>query len=196
MERPAAADQPVPLALGQEVDVQLRRAMGHARPELGSKRQPDRAVGQRADDPAVDDPLRIEVVRPQVHRQLRLAVAHLDEAHAGPLMEGRISHAKLQLVKLPFVQPGSEVLVHQAGAYPAPPTVGFEAMEPNEIFELIIKADERVKYATGGREDQRRSQAREMLERARDEAKAIGNQELVGQAELRLADLDAIPPQP
>jgi hypothetical protein len=69
-------------------------------------------------------------------------------------------------------------------------------MEPNEIFELIIKADERVKYATEGREDQRRSQAREMLERARDEAKAIGNQELVGQAELRLADLDAIPPQP
>jgi hypothetical protein len=65
-------------------------------------------------------------------------------------------------------------------------------MEPNEIFELIVKADERVKYATDARGEQRRQQARELLARARDEATAIGNQQLVDQAERRLADLDAV----
>lgn len=66
-------------------------------------------------------------------------------------------------------------------------------MEPNEIFELIIKADERLKYATDDRGAQRRQQAREMLQRARDEAKAIGNQQLIEQAELRLTDLEDLP---
>jgi hypothetical protein len=65
-------------------------------------------------------------------------------------------------------------------------------VEPNEIFELIIKADERVKYATDDRGEQRRQQARELLERAKSEAEAIGNEQLVEQAERRLADLDAI----
>ena len=65
-------------------------------------------------------------------------------------------------------------------------------MEPNEIFELIIKADERVKYATDERGGQRRQQARDLLERARDEATAIGNQQLVDQADRRLADLDEV----
>jgi hypothetical protein len=65
-------------------------------------------------------------------------------------------------------------------------------MEPNEIFELIIKADERIKYAKPGRGDLRSGQARELLERARDEARAIGNEALVTQAERRLADLEAL----
>ncbi len=65
-------------------------------------------------------------------------------------------------------------------------------MEPNEIFELIIKADERLKYATDDRGQQRRQQGRELLERARDEARAIGNEQLAQQTELRLADLDAL----
>jgi hypothetical protein len=65
-------------------------------------------------------------------------------------------------------------------------------MEPNEIFELIIKADERVKYATDDRGEQRRQQARGLLEHAKREAEAIGNEQLVEQAERRLADLDAI----
>jgi hypothetical protein len=65
-------------------------------------------------------------------------------------------------------------------------------VEPNEIFELIIKADERVKYATDERGAQRREQARDLLERARTEAQAIGNQQLVEQADRRLADLAAI----
>lgn len=62
-------------------------------------------------------------------------------------------------------------------------------MEPNEIFELIVKADEKLKYATTSRDDVRRRQARELLERARAEALAIGNDALAQQAEIRLGDL-------
>ncbi|GBC86425.1 hypothetical protein HRbin12_00413 [bacterium HR12] len=62
-------------------------------------------------------------------------------------------------------------------------------MEPAEIFELIVKADERVKYATPENADLRRRQARELLERARDAARALGHAELLRQAEIRLADL-------
>jgi hypothetical protein len=69
-------------------------------------------------------------------------------------------------------------------------------MEPNEIFELIIKADERVKYATDERGAQRRQQARDLLLQAKEEAVAIGNQQLVEQAERRLSDLDAMPDGP
>ena len=64
-------------------------------------------------------------------------------------------------------------------------------MEPNEIFELIIKADERIKYAKPGKGDLRAGQARELLEQARDAAREIDNDALVTQAERRLADLDA-----
>ena len=65
-------------------------------------------------------------------------------------------------------------------------------MDPKDIFELIIKADEKLKYATPDRADTRAGQARELLTQARDEAAAIGNQPLVDQAERRLADLDAL----
>lgn len=66
-------------------------------------------------------------------------------------------------------------------------------MTPQEIFELIVKADEKLKYATAGRQDVRRAQARELLERARGEARAIGNDALVAQAEQRLVDLEHPP---
>jgi hypothetical protein len=65
-------------------------------------------------------------------------------------------------------------------------------MDPKDIFEMIIKADEKLKYATPDRADARASQARELLTQARDEAAAIDNQPLVDQAERRLADLDAL----
>ena len=65
-------------------------------------------------------------------------------------------------------------------------------VEPNEIFELIIKADERIKYAKPGKGDLRAGQARELLEQARDAAREIGNDALVTQAETRLADLDTL----
>lgn len=68
-------------------------------------------------------------------------------------------------------------------------------MQPKEIFELLIKADERIKYASTNNVGKRREQAREMLLRAREEAQAIGNEQLVAQAEQRLADLDRGPSQ-
>lgn len=62
-------------------------------------------------------------------------------------------------------------------------------MQPNEIFELIVKADERLKYATADKSGTRTQQARDLLTQARDAARAIGNEQLVQQAELRLSDL-------
>lgn len=64
-------------------------------------------------------------------------------------------------------------------------------MEAAEIFELIVKADERLKYASASKGDVRVGQARAFLEQARDEARAIGNDALVAQAEQRLRDLQA-----
>ena len=65
-------------------------------------------------------------------------------------------------------------------------------MEAREIFELILKADDALKYATEDKLPARSKQARDLLERARDEARSVGNEGLVQQAEQRLADLDSI----
>jgi hypothetical protein len=65
-------------------------------------------------------------------------------------------------------------------------------MEPAEIFELIVKADEKLKYASGARGDQRARQAADLLGRAIREAEAIGNEPLVQQAKVRLADIEAL----
>ena len=62
-------------------------------------------------------------------------------------------------------------------------------MQPNEIFELIVKADEKLKYATAERSAARRGQAKELLTQALEAAHEIGNDALVQQAELRLSDL-------
>jgi hypothetical protein len=62
-------------------------------------------------------------------------------------------------------------------------------MDPKEIFELIVKADEKLKYATAEKSDARRRQARDLLTEALDAARQIGNDALVQQAELRLSDL-------
>ena len=62
-------------------------------------------------------------------------------------------------------------------------------MQPNEIFELIVKADEKLKYATADKTGTRTQQARDLLTQARDAASAIGNEQLVQLAELRLSDL-------
>jgi len=63
-------------------------------------------------------------------------------------------------------------------------------MDPKEIFELIIKADERLKYATPDKADARVAQARNLLTQAKAEAETIGNAQLVEQAERRLADIE------
>jgi len=65
-------------------------------------------------------------------------------------------------------------------------------MEPAEIFELIVKADEKLKYATAAKGDVRAKQAADLLAEAKREAEAIGNEALVQQVQVRLADLDAI----
>ena len=67
-------------------------------------------------------------------------------------------------------------------------------MDAKEIFELIIKADEKLKYAHEDNAGQRAQQARALLEQARTEALAIGNDALVAQADTRLADLPEAPP--
>jgi hypothetical protein len=65
-------------------------------------------------------------------------------------------------------------------------------VDPKEIFELIVRADEALKYATEDKVVARTAQARGLLVRARDEATAIGNDALVEQAMRRLADLDQV----
>ena len=47
-------------------------------------------------------------------------------------------------------------------------------VDAKEIFELIIKADEKLKYANDANAELRRGQARTLLEQARDEARAAG----------------------
>lgn len=64
-------------------------------------------------------------------------------------------------------------------------------MQPDEIFQLIVKADERLKYASAGKGDLRAQQAGELLAEALREAEAIGNEPLVQQVKVRLADLEA-----
>jgi hypothetical protein len=65
-------------------------------------------------------------------------------------------------------------------------------MDPDEIFALIVKADEKLKYATPAKGDVRAKQAADLLTQAQHEAEAIGNEALVQQVQVRLADLDAL----
>ena len=65
-------------------------------------------------------------------------------------------------------------------------------VESKEIFELIVKADEALKYATEEKQAARAAQATRLLTQARDEALAIGNDALVQQAQQRLSDLQRI----
>jgi hypothetical protein len=65
-------------------------------------------------------------------------------------------------------------------------------MQEREIFELIVRADEALKYATEEKKEARGRQARDLLRRARDEAAAIESERLVEQADRRLADLEAL----
>ncbi|MEX0832608.1 MAG: hypothetical protein WD276_01845 [Actinomycetota bacterium] len=63
-------------------------------------------------------------------------------------------------------------------------------MEPSEIWELIVKADESLKYATGDAAGPRREKAMELLRSALEEAEAISNDALAEQARTRLKDLE------
>jgi len=65
-------------------------------------------------------------------------------------------------------------------------------MDADEIFQLIVKADEKLKYATAAKGDVRAKQAADLLAEAQREAEAIGDDGLVQQVTVRLADLSAI----
>ncbi|HXF56705.1 MAG TPA: hypothetical protein VNO34_03870 [Actinomycetota bacterium] len=65
-------------------------------------------------------------------------------------------------------------------------------MEPREVFQLLVRADEALKYATPRHQGARVRQARALLERALREAEALGDAGLVEQARRRLADLDRL----
>jgi hypothetical protein len=62
-------------------------------------------------------------------------------------------------------------------------------VEPDEIWQTIVKADEALKYATAEKADRRRQQAIERLRTALREAETIGNEPLAQQARRRLDDL-------
>ncbi len=62
-------------------------------------------------------------------------------------------------------------------------------LEPDEIWQTIVKADEALKYATAEKADRRRQQAIERLQTALREAETIGNEPLAQQARRRLDDL-------
>ncbi len=64
-------------------------------------------------------------------------------------------------------------------------------MQPNEIWELIVKADERLKYAREDQAELRKGQAEAFLREALAAAREIGNTQLEEQAETRLLDLGA-----
>src|SRR5439155_11977787 len=130
-----------------------------------------------------------------------------------PLMERGTTDPIPQGFEMPLVQSRTDLLVHVnllaslvRGCQPYDgeqlrSRVGRERLlegrlDPKEIFELIVKADEALKYATEEKAAVRTRQARDLLTRARDEARTIGNQGLVDQAERRLADLDELPGGP
>lgn len=64
--------------------------------------------------------------------------------------------------------------------------------DPADIFDLLLKADEKLKYASAGHGDARARQAGELLAQALAQAEEIGNEGLIQQTKVRIADLDAI----
>jgi hypothetical protein len=62
-------------------------------------------------------------------------------------------------------------------------------VDPAEIWQTIVKADELLKYATEDKGALRRQQAERLLRRALEEARASGQAALVEQARTRLADI-------
>ena len=66
-------------------------------------------------------------------------------------------------------------------------------MDAAEIFERILKADEKLKYATDSNGDVRRQQAIELLRAALADAKSIKNEPLADQVKVRLMDLGESP---
>jgi hypothetical protein len=62
-------------------------------------------------------------------------------------------------------------------------------VDPGEIWQTILKADDLLKYATEDKAAVRREQAAGLLRQALAEAESAGNEQLAEQARTRLADL-------
>ena len=66
-------------------------------------------------------------------------------------------------------------------------------MDASEIFENILKADEKLKYSTDATSDVRRQQAIDILRQALVDAGSIQNEPLADQVKVRLMDLGESP---
>ncbi|MEA2555592.1 MAG: hypothetical protein QOI60_923 [Actinomycetota bacterium] len=66
-------------------------------------------------------------------------------------------------------------------------------MEASEIFENILKADEKLKYSTEANGEVRRQQAIDLLRQALADAESIHNEPLADQVKVRLMDLGESP---
>jgi hypothetical protein len=66
-------------------------------------------------------------------------------------------------------------------------------MEASEIFENILKADEKLKYSTEANSEVRRQQAIDLLRQALVDAESIKNEPLADQVKVRLMDLGESP---
>ena len=62
----------------------------------------------------------------------------------------------------------------------------------NEIFQLIVEADQKLKEAVFSKDNKLINQTKEMLKQARSGAQVIGNNALSEQAGRRLADLEVL----
>lgn len=66
-------------------------------------------------------------------------------------------------------------------------------MDAAEIFERILKADEKLKYSTETNGAVRRQQAIDLLRAALADAESIKNEPLADQVKVRLMDLGESP---
>ena len=64
-------------------------------------------------------------------------------------------------------------------------------MDPGEIWQTILKADDLLKYATEDKAAVRRDQAAALLREALTAAEQAENEQLAAQARTRLDDLGA-----
>lgn len=66
-------------------------------------------------------------------------------------------------------------------------------MDAAEIFQVILKADEKLKYSSEANGEQRRQQAIDLLRQALAAAETIKNEPLADQVKVRLMDLGEAP---
>lgn len=112
VDRSSPSDQAGARSLGYEVHVELGRSMREARSKLRPQRQPDRRIGHRRDDAAVDDPLRVEVMWSELHGQLSPAVPDGHQLQARPLMKRRTLDPLLEIFQVSLAQPGPGLIIH------------------------------------------------------------------------------------